>query len=321
MLNKVQELLRDFIELVQLSFRALIMHVILGYPLFVVIEPINICNLNCPACTAPQKYITRKRRAMSFEEFKIIVDKIKKYVVSIELFFCGEPLLNKDIFKMIRYARQNKLRVTLSTNGTLLYLYAGELVASGLNKLHVSFHGPTKETLEKFMVGARFEDILKGISLVIEKKKRLNKRYPIIELGMVVTRYNENLINEFKQLAKELGVKAVLKELVLATNIYPEDGIKNLLHFIPLNPEWNRYVIKNGKLYPKKIKKTCNWWKSGVILVDGRMCACCYDINGEYCYGNIFKSEFREIWRSPLSRKIRSLVKTRSLPICRSCLE
>jgi MoaA/NifB/PqqE/SkfB family radical SAM enzyme len=284
-----------------------------------VVEPINICNLSCPACSAPQRYITRERRMMSFEEFKTIVDKVKKYVCSIELFFCGEPLLNRDIFKMISYARRNKLRVTVSTNGTLLHLYAREIVDSGLNRLHVSFHGPTKDSLEKFMAGAKFEDIIKGISLLVKTKRELGKRWPIIELGMVVTRYNEDKIEMFMNLAKTLGVKPVLKKFVLAENIYPEEDVIRNLHFVPTNPKWSKYVIDGEKFYVKRTKKKCDWWKSCIILVDGRVCACCYDIDGRYCYGNIFESDFKRLWKSPASKKMRILIKNRGLPLCLKC--
>jgi MoaA/NifB/PqqE/SkfB family radical SAM enzyme len=284
-----------------------------------VVEPINICNLSCPACSAPQRYITRERRMMSFEEFKTIVDKVKKYVCSIELFFCGEPLLNRDIFKMISYARRNKLRVTVSTNGTPLHLYAREIVDSGLNRLHVSFHGPTKDSLEKFMAGAKFEDIIKGISLLVKTKRELGKRWPIIELGMVVTRYNEDKIEMFMNLAKTLGVKPVLKKFVLAENIYPEEDVIRNLHFVPTNPKWSKYVIDGEKFYVKRTKKKCDWWKSCIILVDGRVCACCYDIDGRYCYGNIFESDFKRLWKSPASKKMRILIKNRGLPLCLKC--
>ena len=319
LLKKIQELFEYLVMLLRLIFRAFIMHKILGYPLFVVIEPINVCNLSCPACSTPQKYITRKRKAMSFEEFKIIVDKIKKYVCSIELFFCGEPLLNKDIFKMIDYAHRNKLRTTISTNGTLLHLYVKEIVNSGLDRLHISFHGPTKDSLEKFMVGARFEDIVKGVSQLVEEKRRAGKRRPIIELGMIVTRYNEDKIDEFKSLAKKLGVKAVLKTLVLAENIYSTDDVKKTLHFVPTNPKWNKCIVEGERFYIKKKREKCDWWKSCVILVDGRVCACCYDIDGRYCYGNIFESDFKSLWRSHIGKKMRSLIKNRGLPICEKC--
>jgi MoaA/NifB/PqqE/SkfB family radical SAM enzyme len=310
---------KDMLEMLQLIFRAFIKHKILGYPLFIVIEPINICNLSCPACSAPQKYISRERRAMSFEEFKIIVDKIKKYTCSIELFFCGEPLLNKDLFKMISYARQNKLRVTVSTNGTLLHLYTKEIVNSGLNRLHVSFHGPTKDSLEKFMVGAKFEEIIKGVSLLVKTKRELGKRWPIIELGMVVTRYNEDKIEMFINLAKKLGVKPVLKKFVLAENIYPEEEIMKNLHFVPTDPKWSKYIIDGRKFYVKRTREKCDWWKSCIILVDGKVCACCYDIDGRYCYGNIFKSDFQRLWKSPISKKMRALIKNRGLPLCLKC--
>ena len=63
----------------------------------VYIEITNVCNLKCNFCLPHN----RKNRFMNFEEFKIILDKIKPYTNYIYLHVKGEPLLHPDIDKFI----------------------------------------------------------------------------------------------------------------------------------------------------------------------------------------------------------------------------
>lgn len=179
----------------------------LGYPSQILIEPINMCNINCPLCSTPQKYITRTRMAMSFENFKKIVDDIKGITHNIYLTNAGEPLLNKDIFQMIRYATKNHLSVMVSTNATLLSeTTIKELLDSGLDYLIVSVDGASKYSYEKFRVGAKFEDVIEGISKLCWERRRLGKAKPFIELQFIVTRYNEYEIEEEKRISRKMSV-------------------------------------------------------------------------------------------------------------------
>ena len=69
----------------------------------VYIEITNVCNLNCSFCLPHN----RKHKFMNFEEFKLILDKIKPYTQYIYLHVKGEPLLHPEVDKFIEYAYNN----------------------------------------------------------------------------------------------------------------------------------------------------------------------------------------------------------------------
>ena len=48
----------------------------------------------------------------------MLIDQIAAFGCPVLLFSGGEPLLREDLFELMEYARQRKLRTVLSTNGT-----------------------------------------------------------------------------------------------------------------------------------------------------------------------------------------------------------
>ena len=80
------------------------------------VEITNRCNLNCSFCIHNKRPI----RDMSFDEYKIVIDKIKNYTKEIYLHVLGEPLIHKNINEFIDYANDNGLLVNVTTNGYLI---------------------------------------------------------------------------------------------------------------------------------------------------------------------------------------------------------
>src|SRR3990167_5407172 len=85
-----------------------------SYPISLRIDPCNYCNLHCVLCPVGTSAQGRKQLKMDFITFKNIMDECGPYIWEVDLFNWGEPLLNKDIFKMIEYARKMKIDVTIS---------------------------------------------------------------------------------------------------------------------------------------------------------------------------------------------------------------
>ena len=143
----------------------------------VAIEVTNACNLRCRLCPTWQ-HMKRKPGFMSLENFKKIIDENKDIFKRINLIFAGEPLLNKDVFKMTAYAEENGVEVLLSTNTTLFDDdKIKELFDSGLSILIVCLDGATKEVHEQYRQGSDFEAVKKNIERIcrLKKEKGLEK--------------------------------------------------------------------------------------------------------------------------------------------------
>jgi MoaA/NifB/PqqE/SkfB family radical SAM enzyme len=121
--QKVSFFLRRMIYIRQIGFikslriaRKVIYAKISGYPGSIMFEASSKCNLNCAMCWAVKAMEYRDNNLMSFQQFKKIVDDIASFCSRIFFSFCGEPLINKDIFSMIEYAGKKDIITRLSTN-------------------------------------------------------------------------------------------------------------------------------------------------------------------------------------------------------------
>src|SRR6266567_1334487 len=100
-------------------------------PVCLYLETTNRCNLLCTTC--PRTFEALEPPAdMSWELFTSIVDQFPK-IARVVLHGVGEPMMVRELPRMIRYLRDRGAYVLFNTNGTLLTRRKGkELVESGL---------------------------------------------------------------------------------------------------------------------------------------------------------------------------------------------
>ena len=326
----IKRYLRNFIIILKrvglrrtliLSYRILKTKV-LKYPSDISIEAAGFCNLSCPMCIQAKSMtdIEREKKVLSFENFKKVIDDIKGFAFHISLYYAGEPLLNKNLFKMIDYATKYDILTYINTNGVLLEnpkIRFG-LLNSGLFRLHVSFDGATPEVYEKYRVGADFQKIKEGIRSLV--KERGSAKTPIIAMQMIATKTTLPQIDKYAALAKELGVdKAFLATMYL--DQYRQNAPKELLDDVIIGGKYSRYEkLVNGRAIPKRDYSTCPTLNSVYILADGSLLHCCYDYEGEYMFGNVFETDLKKLWKDPKYIKWRNEeAKFLKLPICNSC--
>lgn len=278
------------------------------------IEPVCGCNLNCPLCPVGNKTLKRKEGHMTFDTFKRTIDQLQDSVAYIYLTNWGEPLLNKDIFKMIRYAREKNIFVSLSTNGYFLIEdKIQNILDSGLNFIRISIDGASQETYLNYREGSDFEKVKNNLQrLVLD---RGNKKYPFIEMQFIIMKHNEHEIPKIKQLAKQLGVdKLSLKTLL----IYKKDDIGK---YLPTKKEYRRYTITQGTAEPKKRKKCYLPWLQMVVNWNGDISVCCVDYDVNLKMGNINEQTAKEIWHSTKYVAFRKqiLKDPSKIKICSTC--
>lgn len=100
-------------------------------PLLLKVEPSTFCNLRCPPCH-PDGNTTGGMMEMS--TFENVIEKVPlQYLLKSSMYMFGEPLMNKNIYQMIRRMTDRGLPTSISTNfhafnaGT-----ADEMINSGL---------------------------------------------------------------------------------------------------------------------------------------------------------------------------------------------
>lgn len=278
-------------------------------PVSASIEPANYCNLSCPQCPTGRKLIDKTGKRLSVSEFKQYLDKLLPELIYLNLYFQGEPFLNRDLPEMISYASERGVFTCVSTNACALTEdMLRRLSKSGIGRLIICLDGVDKQSYSTYRVGGDFDKVVDAIRLSVHYKLPL-------EVQCLLLSTTENSVEDIKTLCKYLGVS----RLVFKKAQFYDD------YLVPNNPKYLRYKRdENGKLQPKaKLKNKC-WrlFSTIVIDVDGNVPACCFDKSAKYSFGNIKNSELCEVWLGEKSMQFRRMVlkNRKGIDICNNCI-
>ncbi|MFH1195309.1 MAG: radical SAM/SPASM domain-containing protein [bacterium] len=294
--------------------------VLWGNPISYSIEPTNHCNLKCPECPSGLGALTRSIGLMDIKSFEKIIEQIRDTGVYIQLYFQGEPYINKHLPDMIGCAQSNNLYVSVSTNGLL---FKKDMIGRALNpspdKIIFSIDGLDESAYQNYRVGGSYSNAIEGLKLLIEEKKRRNLQKPFIEFQFIVMKQNEHQANDVVQFGKSIGVdKVTLKTMQV-------NSFESAEYFLPTNPKYSRYVLSENDFKIKnKIKNHCfALWRTAVITWDGRLVPCCFDKDAKHQFGKLSNNNLIEIWKGENYRKFRMAVLTNRshIPICTNCTE
>lgn len=294
--------------------------IVWGKPISYSIEPTNFCNLKCPECPSGLGELTRPLGIMKIDLFKSIVNQIKDTGFYIQLYFQGEPFINKELPQMLNYARGKNVYTSISTNGILLnQKTVDKILDNPPDKLIFSIDGLDEQTYQNYRYGGTFVEAEAGLRLLLSERKRRKMKLPFVEFQFIVMKQNEHQIDKVLKYGKEIDIdKVTLKTMQISS-------YENAKHFLPLNQKYSRYLIKDREVVLKnKLKNHCfALWRTSVITWDGRIAPCCFDKDAKYELGKLNGSNFFSIWKSGNYQKFRKQILTdrKSIDICKNCTE
>jgi len=172
------------------------------------------CTLACDMCPTHSRLVpadyehTQKTKTdMEFEMFRDIIDRFDK-ALAVHIIGSGEPLLNKDLFRMIEYAARKRMLVKTISNGTLLSEdgVMEKILASRLEGITISINGHNRDEFSRMtgMKSAVFDDIRRNISELIRKKRKTGSRVKV-KLSFILDSVNIHALDAMITLALELG--------------------------------------------------------------------------------------------------------------------
>ncbi len=141
------------------------------YPLVLMLEPLFRCNLACPGCGKIDYPDVILNRRLSVEECLEAVDECGAPMVSIP---GGEPLIHKEIDKIVEGIVAHKKFVYLCTNALLLEKKLHLFTPSPYLTFSIHLDGLEKEHDRAVNQGGVFERAVKAIRAVREKGFRCN---------------------------------------------------------------------------------------------------------------------------------------------------
>lgn len=124
------------------------------------------CNQNCLFCYAENQPLGT-RAELSTEDWKIILDRLRRSNVPMVTFTGGEPTVRRDLAELVDYAKWFVTRV--NTNGILLTKELAEkLKDASLDSIQVTLYSHNEEIHNELVGGAHFRDTVAGIRNAVE---------------------------------------------------------------------------------------------------------------------------------------------------------
>jgi hopanoid biosynthesis associated radical SAM protein HpnH len=170
------------------------------YPLVLMLEPLFRCNLACAGCGKIDypKEILDKR--LSYEDCMSAIDECGAPVVSIA---GGEPLIHKEMNKIVQGYVDRKKFVYLCTNAILLKKHMDEYTPSPYLTFSVHLDGNKERHDSSVCLNGVFDKCIKAITQAIERGFRVTINCTLFQ--------NESAeeVAEFMDMAMKLGVEGV----------------------------------------------------------------------------------------------------------------
>ena len=183
-------------------------------PVCLYLETTNRCNLLCTTC--PRTYEELEPPAdMSWKLFTSIVDQVPNLVRAV-LHGVGEPMLVRNLPRMVRYLKDRNVYVLFNTNGTVLNERNGRaLIAAELDELRVSLDASNAESFKKIRGKNYFNRILRNVRAFRDLQEREGHEKPRVSAWLTGLKETVRELPEFVRVAAEIGVKEVyLQRLV-----------------------------------------------------------------------------------------------------------
>src|SRR5260370_73943 len=156
---------------------------------------------------------------MSWELFPSIVDQIPNLQRAV-LHGVGEPMLVRNLARMVRYLKDRGTYVLFNTNGTLLNERNGRaLIEAGLDELRVSLDASNAKSFLAIRGKDYFGRILRNVRAFRNLQEREGTDRPRVSAWLTGLRETIAELPAFVQVAAEIGVRgAYLQRLVFVEN-------------------------------------------------------------------------------------------------------
>src|SRR5579871_2302937 len=183
-------------------------------PVCLYLEVTNRCNLLCETC--PRTFEALEPPAdMSWELFTRIVDQVPD-VARVVLHGVGEPMLVKDLPRMIRHLKARGTYVLFNTNGTLLApRKRREIIETGLDELRVSLDAADAASFLRVRGKDMFDRIVRNVSEFTALQREIGASTPKVSLWLTGLKETVDQLPDFVRIAARIGVTEVhLQRLV-----------------------------------------------------------------------------------------------------------
>lgn len=258
------------------------------YSLFV--DVCNVCNFKCKFCAIQyaERELPFRKMSMEYDLFRKVMDDLKEFpepLKMLRLATNGEPLLNKRLPDMIRYAKEGGVSewVEIVSNASLLSPELNrQLISAGLDRIRISIEGIGAEAYyEMSGVKIDWDEFVANIRDLFEHKGNCEIYIKTVDAA-VPTEEERNLF--FATFGN------------ICDKIYIEHVIPIWAGYDEINED---FAIGNKGLHDHKVKEVdvCPFpFYSCVVHPDGEVTVCCGDWERKISIGNVLSESLYDIW-------------------------
>jgi MoaA/NifB/PqqE/SkfB family radical SAM enzyme len=206
-----------------------------------------ICNLNCNHCNIGENTNLNKIKKESLNKNKRAIKRISKWLrKEFKLdFILGEPLLHKNLLKLIRYAKSKKGIISITTNGTLITKEKSiEIINSKLDSIYISLDSFNSKIhdFSRGIIGTR-DKVFNGIKNLKETKEEYKSETPKIYINSIIMANNLDELIKLTYWIKKNRLDGITFQ-----------PIANPQFFGKNEKEYNEEWFKKSKLWPNNKK-------------------------------------------------------------------
>lgn len=324
--------------------RSIILPKLKAQPASYYIEVTKNCNELCQICPRTH-YWPHRRDNLSLDRFYRIVEQIED-VQRVVLHGLGEPLLNPDLFEMVRYLKKRGAYVLFNSNALALNEKRRlDLLESGLDEYRVSFDAAQPETYKKIRGIAALNKVKRNL-LALTAAMREQGRGPKVSLWFTTMHENVAELPGVVRFAAEAGIGEVYVQRLVyfdkglaveEQSLYQklEEKAQSALaeayrlcleYGIRLAASGGERVLPDGEVLHETLDEEYPWractrpWRLMYIQASGEVSPCCFapftGLDGGPVLGNAFSQKIEDIWHGPAYLKFREAFLTRQPPQC-----
>jgi organic radical activating enzyme len=277
------------------------------------------CNLKCGYCNASKMLAQAKENNQDTEATlekvrKIMENPLFSRALLVDL-LGGEPLLVKDLGRIVQYLSQRGHLINTATNGILLASRIKELKTAGITRINVSLYDASRETLRKDLpyINSIFPV---HASLVLLRSEVENNPHKIFETVKFAQDTRCRSLRFW--MYRPMGLNPDQNEIITDINPAYRDLKRKIEETAPGFCLWPN-PVKSGTL-----EKACSQlWQRVNCDMAGNMYICCGTedpLGGES--SNLFSAGADVVFNHPVFTGMRNkLLDADSAPpkICRNC--
>jgi MoaA/NifB/PqqE/SkfB family radical SAM enzyme len=304
------------------------------------VETTSRCNSKCETCILtfggrePAEDLTWPR-------FRRIVDQFP-VLERVLLHGIGEPLLNRDLPRMVGHLKGRGATVIFNSNAISLSAErADALIAAGLDELRVSVDATTTGTYERIRGADAFEKVVGNLARLRDRKQTRGVTSPRVSLWFTAIKDNLEEIPGLVPLASRVGASGIYLQRLVYNGLGLATREQSLYARIG---DWERELIRSteaaaaqagldfsasGASAPEVSLTPSHdarpWsacrrpWTLAYVTVHGNVLPCCIApwITGHYdgiVLGNLFHQSIEDVWWGSRYERFRRDIQTDTPP-------